>query len=317
MNTLDLNIVKERLTTLQILNDKFGITDYLMFKAGRENLPVVEISNDHAVATVSLQGGLVMSFRPRDQDPVLWLSSLVPMDKNKPIRGGIPLCWPWFGPHESDKTKPAHGFARNAEWQVSETKRIDNEVTQLVLELVKTPALLGWWPGLAQVQLQLVVTVGAELTVALVTSNHGAVPLVLSEGLHTYFQVGEVTKIALHGLENVEYIDKMDNSQRKSQVGAVTIGAQTDRVYVNTAADCIIEDPVLKRQIRLAKQGSNSTVVWNPWATQAVQLGDVGYQGFLKMLCVEAANTADNVVTVPPGEKHSLVGVISVVSQNK
>jgi D-hexose-6-phosphate mutarotase len=312
MSTIDLLTFKERLATLQTLNDDFGIAHYLEFKAGRDGVAVAEITNDHAVATISLQGGQVMTFRPRDQDQVLWLSKFAPLDKAKPIRGGIPLCWPWFGPHETDKNKPAHGFARNVLWKVVETTRIDKGITQLTLELINTPETRAVWPFFAQ--LQLIVTVGSELRIELVTHNLGEESLRLGEALHTYFQISDVRQVAIHGLENCEYLDKVANSQRQRQAGAVTINGPTDRVYLNTTADCIIEDPGLKRRIRIAKEGSHSTVIWNPWEDQAARLGDCGYQGYLGMVCVETVNAAENMVTVKPGKKHRLQAVISVES---
>lgn len=310
MTALNLQTLKERLATLETLNDDFAIAHYLEFKAGRDGIPVAEINNDHAVATISLQGGHLMTFRPRDHDPVLWLSNFAPMDKNKPIRGGIPICWPWFGPHATDKKKPAHGFARTNLWKVIKTTRIDNGVTQIALELVPPPDLRTLWPSATQ--LQLIVTVGSQLKVELLTHNTSSEPITIGEALHTYFQVGDVREMAIHGLDNCEYIDKMDNSLRKQQQGAVTIQNQTDRVYLNTTADCIIEDSRLKRRLRIAKQNSHSTVIWNPWEGQAAQLGDCGYQGYLNMICVEVANAADNVVTVKPGEKHHLQMTVSV-----
>jgi len=234
----------------------------------------------------------------------------MPVDKNKPIRGGVPICWPWFGPHDSDKTKPGHGVARTASWEVVKTAQLTEGSTQIVLELISTPTIEALWSHSAQ--LQLVVTVGNTLTVELITHNLSEESIVIGEAFHTYFRVGDVTKVAIKGLENCEYLDKMDNSQQKQQIGDVTISAQTDRVYLNTVADCVIVDPALNRQIRIAKQGSQSTVVWNPWETQSSQLGDVGHQGYLKMVCVETANAVNSVVTIKPGGKHSLVTMISV-----
>ncbi len=251
-----------------------------------------------------------MSFCPQNQSPVLWLSNFMPVDKNKPIRGGVPICWPWFGPHDSDKTKPGHGVARTASWEVVKTAQLTEGSTQIVLELISTPTIEALWSHSAQ--LQLVVTVGNTLTVELITHNLSEESIVIGEAFHTYFRVGDVTKVAIKGLENCEYLDKMDNSQQKQQIGDVTISAQTDRVYLNTVADCVIVDPALNRQIRIAKQGSQSTVVWNPWETQSSQLGDVGHQGYLKMVCVETANAVNSVVTIKPGGKHSLVTMISV-----
>lgn len=309
---IELAILKKRLATLQTLNDDFGIPDYLEFKAGRDGLAVAEINNDHAVATLSLQGGHLMTFRPRDQDHVLWLSKFAPLDSSKPIRGGVPICWPWFGPHATDKDKPAHGFARNALWKVTETARTDQGSTQISLEILHTSEIHRLWPYLAR--LQLIVTVGIDLKIELITHNTGTEAFTIGEAFHTYFNVSDVSKVAIYGLKGCEYIDKVDNSRRKRQDGVVKIREETDRVYFDTSAECILEDPGLRRRIRLTKEGSLSTVIWNPWEEKAVKLGDCGHQGHLSMVCIETANALNNVVTVNPGEEHCLKTVMNVES---
>lgn len=307
----NLQTFKNRLANLQSLNERFAIAHHIEFLAGRGGLPVANIKNDLAEATIALQGGHVMTFRPRDHHPVLWLSAFAPLNENKPIRGGIPVCWPWFGPHATDKDKPAHGYARNVLWDVIETQ-VKNGATQILLSPVDNETTRNLWsPAL---QLQLVVTIGTVLQVDLITRNTGDQAIILGEALHTYFNVSDVTQVSIHGLENCQYIDKVDNSQRKVQEGPVTISRETDRVYLNTTADCVIEDPGFKQRIRIAKQASQSTVIWNPWAEKAAQLGDLGYQGYLRMLCVETANALENEITVAPGEEHRLQAVISVES---
>ena len=313
MSTIDQETLAESLEELQVLNERYFTTRHLEFKAGRNGNFVAEIKNDHAEATISLEGGQMMTFQPRDQEAVLWLSPFAPLNPNKPIRGGIPVCWPWFGPHSTDSDKPAHGFARTALWTVVNTKNLDDGATQVSLELVDNEATLALWPY--AFRLQLIITVGTQLQLELVTRNTGDKTFTIGEALHTYFNVSDVTQTSIHGLENCQYIDKVnniDNAQRDVQEGAVTISAETDRIYLDTTADCVIEDRGLKRRIRIAKQGSQSTVVWNPWTEKAARLGDLGYQGQLRMLCIETANAADNVVEVAPGGEHCLQAVISV-----
>ena len=140
----------------------------------------------------------------------------------------------------------------------------------------------------------------------LTTHNATAQSLPLSEALHTYFQVGDVAEVELLGLDGCAYLDKTEAFARKQQQGAVRFAAETDRVYVDTAAQCIIHDPLLQRRIRIAKQGSASTVVWTPWAQKAAALGDFTAQGWRNMLCVESANAADNALTLAPGATHTL-----------
>jgi glucose-6-phosphate 1-epimerase len=311
MNTTKLQTLKNRLDILQTLNDRFAISDHLELAAGRGGVPVVEIQNDLAEATVSLEGGQIISFRPRDQYPVLWYSPFVPINQKKPIRGGIPICWPWFGPHSTNKNQPAHGFARTALWTLIDTKVVENGATQMTLELVDNEATNALWRH--SFRLQMIITVGIQLQVELVTQNTGNETFIIGEALHSYFNVSDATQIIIYGLHNKLFIDKVDDQdQYKEQKSPVMIRAETDRVYLNTTAECFIEDPGFQRRIRIAKQGSHSTVIWNPWIEKAARLGDLGYQGYLRMVCVETANAAENLVEVAPGEAHCLQAVIGV-----
>ncbi|MDY6993223.1 MAG: D-hexose-6-phosphate mutarotase, partial [Pseudomonadota bacterium] len=272
---------------------------------------LAEIANQQAQATIAVHGGQVMTFQPKKQEPVLWISQFGYLNSTASIRGGIPICWPWFGPHPHDTQQPRHGFARTSPWRVLETQIVDGDATQLVLELEKTPETHALWPHSAQ--LQLIVTVGAQLTVTLITRNTGQDTITLTEALHSYFLVSDVTtQVKIHGLEGTHYIDKVDRDQRKVQQGAVTISGETDRVYLDTQAECVIEDARLQRRLRIAKAGSASTVVWNPGGEKAKQMGDLGSIGYLSMVCVETANAADNPVTLKPSDEHSLTALISV-----
>lgn len=300
------------ITDSQALNTHFAISNHVEFKTNSGGLTIAEITNDHAVATVALQGGHVMTFRPREQDPVIWLSNAARFELGKSIRGGVPICWPWFGPHTTDRNKPTHGFARTVLWKVLEIKTLDDGETQMALELINTPATQAQWSYPSQ--LVVIITVGMELRIELITRNTGQETFSIGEALHTYFHVSDVSRIQIQGLENCHYLDKVDNFQHKQQAEPVTIHSEVDRVYLNTKAACLIEDPGLNRRIRIAKQGSQSTVVWNPWIEKATQMGDFGDQGYLEMVCVETANALDNVVTVKPGETHRLEAVISVES---
>ncbi len=312
MNIIDLHTLKNYLTIIQTFNDFFGITDQLEFKVGRGAMTVADIKNNKTKATISLDGGQIMTFQPHQQEPVVWLSLFAPLNQKKPIRGGIPICWPWFGPYSTDTDKPAHGLARTTLWTVTDTKILENGAIRLSLLLEANEITWTLWPH--AFQLKLIITVGSELRVELITHNLGGDAFTIGEALHTYFNVSDVTQVTIRGLENCQYIDKVDHSQRKRQKEVITIKSETDRIYLNTTADCIIEDPGLKRRIRIAKENSQSTVVWNPWIEKAARLGDLGYQGYLRMLCIETANVADNVVTVAPGTEHRLQMVISVES---
>jgi len=293
-----------------VLNEQFAIAQHITFAATTGGLPVAEIHNSHATASVAVQGGHVITFQPHGQQPVLWVSSLSVYAPGKTIRGGIPVCWPWFGAHPTDATKPSHGFVRAAMWQVRGTSVGPADVTEIRLGLTDSLATLALWPH--AFELELVVTVGAQLRVELIARNPGEQPFVCSGALHTYLTVGDARRIVINGLDGSDYLDKVEGFQRKSQHGPVTIEGETDRVYLDTAATCVIDDPALDRRIGIAKDGSQTTVVWNPWAEKARQLADFGDEEYLSMVCVETVNAVTDVVTIAPGGEHRLNAVIGL-----
>ena len=150
------------------------------------------------------------------------------------------------------------------------------------------------------------ITVGATLEIDLVTRNTSAAPISIGQALHTYFEVSDIREVAISGLEGCPYIDKVDGGSRKQQIGAVTFNGETDRIYLHSTADCVIQDSGQRRRIRISKRGSHSTVVWNPWIEKAAKMGDLGDDGYLRMVCVESANAADDVVIIPAGGEHRL-----------
>ncbi|GAO36934.1 aldose epimerase [Sulfuricella sp. T08] len=297
-------------TDLTALNSRFAIPGHVQFKEGPGGLIVAEIANSLAESTIALQGAHVMTWLPRAQEPVLWLSRFGKFAPGKSIRGGVPICWPWFGPHAEDAKLPGHGFARTVMWEVLETRVQPDGATFISFGLIETDATRAQWPHSSSAQLR--VTVGAELKVELATRNTGSSPFQIGEALHTYFHISDVADMEIKGLEGCTYLDKVGGTTSKTQQGAIVIESEVDRVYLDTEVDCLIEDRGLKRQIRISTRGSHSTVVWNPWIEKAEKMGDFGPEGYRGMVCVESANAVNNVVTVLPGAEHILQAVISV-----
>lgn len=271
-------------------------------------IPVIEINNPQARASVSLQGGQVLSYQPAGQAPVLWTSRKSAFLPGKAIRGGIPVCWPWFGPHPEDPAKPAHGFARTALWASRGARRLENGSTELRLTLADDAATRARWPH--AFQLEMTVAVGKELRVELAVRNGGREDFTCGGALHSYFTVSDVTKVRLLGLEGRDYIDQLDPARPKRQEGPIAVSGETDRVYLDTEDECVIEDPGLKRRVRIAKSGSRTTVVWNPWVEKSKRMADFGDDEYPGMLCVETANALDDRVRVPPGGEHRLSAFI-------
>lgn len=297
-------------TDLNTLNLSYAIPGHVQFKEGPGGLAVAEVSNIHAESTIALQGAHVMTYRPHGQEPVLWLSGYGKFAQGKSIRGGVPICWPWFGPHAEDPKLPGHGFARTVMWEITETRVLPDGASFLRFGLIQTEATRAQWPHPSSVEL--LVTVGATLKVELATRNLGEKAFQLGEAFHTYFHISDVAKTEIRGLEGCAYLDKVDNFARKQQQGVVQIESEVDRVYLDTEADILIEDRGLNRCIRVAREGSRSAVIWNPWIEKADKMGDFGPEGHRGMVCVESANAVDNVISLAPDSVHSLVTVISV-----
>ena len=277
----------------------------LVFKKGGGDIPLLEIKNNQASATISLQGAHVLSWVPAGGGEVIWLSEQAKFAPGKSVRGGIPICWPWFGPHENNASYPGHGFARTVMWPVTKTEALASGETQVTFQLDTREldaAIKPMWPlpTLAEYRL----TIGKTLTIELTTFNHSDQAMTIGQALHTYFKVADVSKTKVLGLDGKPYLDKTDGFKRKTQAGPVTIGTEVDRVYLQTPDDAVIDDG--QRKIVIKKQGSQSTVIWNPWKEAADKMGDLGLDGYLRMLCVESANAVDDTVNIAAGKSYSL-----------
>lgn len=291
------------------LSERFEIPGHVVVKEGPAGLVLLDVTNTLGSSTIALQGAHIMTWAPRGEAPVIWLSPFGKFATGKSIRGGVPICWPWFGPHESDAKLPGHGYARTTMWEVVRTEAVGDS-TRLVFRLIENSVTKAQWPH--DTEVTLTVTVGQTLSIQLTTTNRSAQAVTLGDALHTYFEVKDVRDIKILGLENCPYIDKVDGQKRKQQQGPVTIDQEVDRIYLESTQDCILDDPGLQRKIRIAKRGSRSTVVWNPWIEKAAKMGDFGENGYLGMVCIESANAADDVISLAPGASHTLDVTYSV-----
>lgn len=296
------------LNNIEQLNKTFSLSSgnhFLRFKAGQGDIPIIEIHNEQANATISLQGAHVLSWLPAGDKDIIWLSDDATFAMGKSVRGGIPICWPWFGAHESQADFPAHGFARTVLWQVVDTEHLTTGETQVTFRLdtqqLEESIQKMWpWPTVAEYR----ITIGKTLILELSTFNHSEQPITIGQALHTYFKVDDVSRTTVMGLEGKDYLDKTDGFKRKTQTDPITINTEVDRVYLNTQDDIVINEQ--KRKILIKKQGSQSTVMWNPWKEVAEKMGDLGQDGYLNMLCVESANAAEDTVCIESGESYTL-----------
>lgn len=270
-------------------------------------LEYIEVSTPACHAVIYLEGGQLASWTPAGQEhPVIWRSPLaVTGVPGKSLRGGIPVCWPWFGPLDREGC-PAHGFARNHPWHLLDSRQ-DGEDVELLLFFGTQGT--DCWPHAAELALHL--RLGHKLEAGLSTRNTGDDAFGLGQALHSYFAVSDVATTRVQGLDGVAYIDKVDGLNRKTQQGAVSFAGETDRVYLDTGAMCSIVDPGFGRIIEVGKEGSRSTVIWNPWDEKGRAMADLG-EHWRNFICVEAGNALEDVVTVAPGEHHVLRQTVQV-----
>jgi glucose-6-phosphate 1-epimerase len=260
-----------------------------------------------------LQGAHITTWQPTGHQPVLFTSRKAEFAPGKPIRGGVPIVFPWFGARHDGKSGPSHGFARIQNWTLAFAALAGDD---LHLTFTLSPTTLSRSLGYDEFRLAYQLIIGRDLKLQLTVANEAAGSLVFEEALHTYYAVVDVHEANVTGLEGVTYLDKVDNFEAKVQHGPVTFTGQTDRVYLDTAATCILHDSPGKRRIIVAKVNSNTTVVWNPWDSGAAKLPDLDPTEWHEFLAVETVNAAKDTITLGPGATHTMQTHISVEDLN-
>ncbi len=267
-----------------------------------------EARTARSVAEVYDYGAHVWTWQ-LDERPVLWTSAESMYERGKPLRGGVPICWPWFGPGRSGDRTPAHGLARISSWTLKGQERTEG-ATVLTYALTQHDAPDAL-PG-SDWTLTYVVSVGDDLELALTVTNTGSSPFSYELALHAYFTVGDVRQVAVAGLDGASYLDKV-TGRREQQTGDVTITQETDRVYEH-GGEIVVTDPVLARRLQLTSEGAADTVVWNPWVAKAAAMPDFGDDEWPGMLCIEAGNVLEHAVDLAPGASATLRYRAEVVS---
>ncbi len=285
------------------LNDAFGISGVLEFRAAASGLVYARVATAWAAATVYLQGAHVTAWQPAGYGPVLFLSREAEFVAGKAIRGGVPVSFPWFAVRGDGRPGPSHGFARIQEWTLA-FAALAGEELHLTFTLGATE--LSRSLGYDDFRVAYRMAIGSTLRLQLTVANDAAEPLVFEEALHTYYAVGDVRRASVSGLAGVTYLDKPDGSRAKVQEGAVTFSGETDRVYLDTAGVCVLEDVAGERSITVEKVNSDTTVVWNPWDAGARRLADLGDDEWREFVAVETVNAGKNAVTLVPGETHTM-----------
>lgn len=287
---------------------RFAIDKRVRIREVSPHYPIIEINNAHATASIALHGAQILRYQPRGQAPVLWVSKDAVYAEGKSVRGGVPICWPWFGAHPAHKA--SHGFVRNGFWRLRSIAQLADDSTEIVLSLEDDERSRSLWP--VSFALELRVLVAQSLSLSLTMTNRSEIPQTITAALHSYFYVGDIASTAVLGLEQIEYLDALQDFQRFTQFNEIRFDAELDRIYEHCSADEWIHDELLGRRIRLQKTNSRSTVVWNPWIKKSASMSDFEAGGYRHMVCVETGNIASDAVDLAPGGSHTLGVDISV-----
>jgi glucose-6-phosphate 1-epimerase len=282
------------------LNLEFAITDQLSFVEGRGGFVCINIKNRYAHALISTYAGQVLSWHPvTEAHDVLFVSRKSFYEPGKAVKGGIPICWPWFGSDPEGLGRGSHGFVRNRQWQITKTEILDNGAIAVTMKADISDIPLEIWPY--QCELEICIEISDSLKVTLLTRNTGQDTMPLTQALHTYFKVKDIGAVSVSGLDQLSYIDCVDEKRQKKQSGIVQIKSEVDRIYTDVGSSLIIDDASLNRKINIKTRGSRSAIVWNPWMNKSKAMPDFCDDEYQEMLCVETANAGTDLIVLEPG----------------
>jgi glucose-6-phosphate 1-epimerase len=300
------------LARIDALNVRLGIPGIAQVVAGNGGMLKVHVSAGGAAADVYLHGAQVTSWQPAGADEAIFLSRRAHWAAGRAIRGGIPICFPWFRAKADDPKAPAHGFVRTREWNLDSIQAAADGSVVILCSTESDDSTRQWWPH--EFRLVHRITVGRTLQLELTAANTGAGPFRFEEALHSYFRVGQAQSARVRGLDQAAYLDNTDGNRKKVQKGDVALAAPTDNAYMDTRSPLELVDPVLRRTIKTAKENSATTVVWNPWQQGAASLSDLGEEEWQQFVCVEASNILDSAIELSLGEEHTLCAILSVTA---
>lgn len=279
------------------------------FIPGQNNLPKLQIATPAAQAEIYLHGAQITSWQPAGHEEVLFLSRQSRFEDGKAIRGGIPICFPWFRAKADNPKAPAHGFVRTKAWSLQSIDPIGEDLV-VVLATESDEFTRLWFPHDFNARHR--ITVGKSLKLELIVGNAGVTTFQFEAALHTYNRVANARNLTIQGLDQTPYLDNRDNNALKLQAGDFQFTQAADNAYLNTQSPVEILDPILNRRIRLEKQGALSTILWNPWEGDAANMADLGHEEWSQFACVEAANILSNAVTLHPGEQYTTTAHLTV-----
>ena len=292
------------------LDEKFSIEGEVGFAELENDLVFITVSNKYADADICLYGAHVTSFRPRNTMDILWMSTDSLFEVGKPIRGGIPVCFPWFGPHKTDPEKPQHGFARLMYWDVLETAVKPNGETLIRLQLCSSEETKAYWSH--DFCAEMTITVGLTLVVNLKVTNTSSEPFQYGCALHSYYSLSALESLSIEGLQGTTYYNQLSGENGIQEEEALEITGPLTRHYLNTETPVIIADSAFRRRIKVDKSGSKVTTVWNPGAETCAKIGDMPDDGYETFVCVEATNAFDYPVKLAAGESFETSAIIGL-----
>jgi glucose-6-phosphate 1-epimerase len=292
------------------LDDKFAIEGEVGFAELDGELVYITVSNKYGDADICLYGAHVTSFRPRAQMDLLWMSDESNFEGGKPIRGGIPVCFPWFGPHKTDSNKPQHGFARLMYWEVVSTSTNAAAESVVKLQLTSSEETKEHWPHDFKAEITFVV--GKKLTETLKVTNTSGEPFEYTCALHTYYSLSALESITIEGLQGLTYYNQLTGEKEIQEEEKLEITEALTRHYLNTESAVIIDDSAFRRRIKVDKAGSKVTTVWNPGAEASEKIADLPDDGYETFVCVEATNAFDYPVHLNPGESFETSAIIGI-----
>lgn len=277
---------------------------------GNGGLPKVRVTSTKATGEIYLLGANVTSWTPAGGKEILFVSSQSRWEDGRAIRGGIPICFPWFGGKADDPMAPAHGFVRTKAWRLESIAQVGGAVAVRMFT-ESNEDTKRWWP--AEFRLVYNATFDSELSLELEVTNTGEIPLRFEEALHAYHRVGNIEKTRVRGLDGVCYFDKTDSNREKTQQGEIAVVSETDRVYLDTRQAIELDDFILERRIRIAKENSRTTVIWNPWVEKAHSLPDFAGDEWMQMICIETSNVSQHFsLGLAPGQQHKMKALVTV-----
>ncbi len=263
----------------------------------------VEIKNSKAHAKIALQGAHIFHYAKEDEEPLLWLSDESDFTNGKAIRGGVPICWPSFGMNNPELQQ--HGFARTAIWELDKYREKDDNTTEIIFKLIHSKKSLKLWDY--KFTLTMYITISDKLTMELTTTNTDNQSFKITQALHSYFQVSDISDVSINGLDKKPYLDALSN-QKLKQDADISFSEEIDRVYQEVDGEIVLKEK--RRTVQIQNDGSSSVVVWNPWVDKCKKMSAMSDEAYREFVCIESANAYEDYILLHPRESHTLKATI-------